>query len=382
MANATTRPLGQRLILPALILAAVVGLLWLIVAATQANLERLGVDPGIDFLFRRAGFEIGQKLIPYSANSTVLAAFAVALVNTMVLGFAAIAGASLIGVLIGAARLSRNWLLARLGAVYVETFRNVPALLQVFFWYYVVLSSLPLARDSYQWFGLAYLNNRGLFVPAPEGAVSGLLLALLAGFIGAFALGRALKHRREATGRGWPAWPFVLAVGIGVPALVAWMLGDALRWEVPRLGRFGYHGGFVLMPEFLALAVGLSAYHAAYVAEIVRSGFNAVDRGQREAAQALGLSGAATFRLVLLPQAMRAIVPPLTTVYLNLFKGTSLAAAIAYPEVVSVMVGTVNNLVGQPVVIMGLTLLVYVTFSLAIAAGMNWYNRRLAVRGS
>ncbi len=362
-----------------LILAALGGLVWLIVVTTQGNLERLGVDSGIDFLFRRAGFEISQKLIPYSAHSSIAMAFLVALLNTLVLALAAIVCATALGIGIGAARLSSNWLVARLGTVYVETFRNVPALLQIFFWYFVVLSTLPESGHSYRWFGLAFLNNRGLFFPAPDAGGAWLALSIAGGIVAAFALRRVILRSRERTGRGWPLLPTMLGAVVGIPALTALALGDSLVWEIPRLGRFSYEGGFVLMPEFLALVVGLSVYHGSYIAEIVRSGFKAVAPGQREAAQALGLSAGVVFRQVLFPQALRSIVPPLTTVYMNLFKGTSLAAAIAYPEVVSVLVGTVNNLVGQPVVIMALTLLVYVAFSLAIAAFMNWYNRRIAL---
>ncbi len=363
-----------------LILAIVVLVVVLIITTTQTNLARLGFDSNIDFLWQRAGFEISQKLIPYTADSTIFRAFLVALLNTLVLAAVAITCATMLGLFIGTARLSHNWLVSKLALAYVETFRNIPSLLQIFFWYVVALRSLPETNTSYALMDMFFLNNRGLFFPAPELSGTGvwISLAFVIGVGCAFFFRRWAARVRYSTGKTYPVfWISVLFV-LGVPAVTAWVLGTA--WEVPHQGRFSYEGGFVLMPEFMALAVGLSLYHATYISEIVRSGFQSVPVGQTEAAAALGLSRRRTFRLVLLPQALRTIVPPLTTVYLNIFKGTSLAAAIAYPEVVSVFVGTVNNLVGQPVFIMVMTLLIYVVFSLIIALFMNWYNHKLALQ--
>ncbi|UCG74228.1 MAG: ABC transporter permease subunit [Chromatiales bacterium] len=365
----------------ALLLAAIVAALGLIVSATNANLSRLGVETSIDFLWRRAGFEISQSLIPFNANSTIARAFVVALLNTLVLAAAAIVGASVLGLIVGTARLSRNWLVSQLATTYVELFRNIPSLLQIFFWYLVVLRSLPGFRDSLSLGEAARLNNRGLYLAAPEIMTGGGWIA--AGFVVAIAaiigLARWARHRRLVSGRAFPVTVTAIALLVAVPWLAALLGGAALDWDVPQAGRFGYEGGIVIMPEFMALVAGLSVYNATYIGEIVRSGFAAIPRGQVEAADALGLSRWLSFRLVLFPQALRVIIPPLTTVYLNLFKATSLAAAIAYPEIVSVFVGTVNNLVGQPVIIMGITLIIYVLVSLAIAVFMNWYNRRIAL---
>jgi general L-amino acid transport system permease protein len=355
-----------------LLLVAILAVLGLIVSATNANLARLGVESSIDFLWRRAGFQISQTLIPFNANSTIARAFIVALLNTLVLAATAIAGASLLGLIVGTARLSRNWLVSRLATAYVELFRNIPSLLQIFFWYLVVLRSLPNFRDSLSLGAAVQLNNRGLYLAAPE--IPGGGGWVIAGFAAAAALIIGL-----ATGRDCP----VTLAAIGLLIVVPWLAGLAggaeLSWDVPQPARFGFEGGMVIMPEFMALVAGLSVYNATYIGEIVRSGFAAIPRGQLEAADALGLSRWLSFRLVLFPQALRVIIPPLTTVYLNLFKATSLAAAIAYPEIVSVFVGTVNNLVGQPVIIMGITLIIYVLVSLAIALFMNWYDRRIAL---
>ena len=360
---------------------------YLVAVTTQGNLARLGVDSSIDFLWKRAGFEIGQTLIPFDANSTIARAFTVALLNTLLLAVVSIAGASLLGLIIGIARLSDNWLVSRLAAAYIEIFRNIPSLLQIFFWYFVVLRTLPRSGDSIEFFNCVFLNNRGLFVPsisAGQGWIW-IVAALLAAWGMVFLLRR--QERRGATGGAGRVQPesrrfdapasrslLILAGIAGVIVLLA-----GVQVEIPAESRFGYRGGIVVMPEFLSLAVGLSMYNATYIGEIVRSGFTSIPRGQTEAADSLGLPRHHTIRLILFPQALRVIIPPLTTVYLNLFKSTSLAAAIAYPEVVSVFVGTVNNLVGQPVFIMAITMAVYVFISLCIALFLNWYNGKIAL---
>jgi len=347
-----------------------------IFSATQTNLAQLGVHSGFDFFFKRAGFEIGQALIPFDANSTIARAFVVALLNTLVLAFASIICASVLGLVIGVARLSKNWLTARLAAAYVETFRNIPSLLQIFFWYFVVLRTLPAPDESLTFANLVFLNNHGLFVPlpAPGGVLPVMMISLAVSIVAAVLLHRWAERRLHTTGRGFPAVSAGMALVIVTQAVV--MLAGGVGWEVPTRGRFSYHGGLVLMPEFMSLVVGLSMYNATYIAEIVRSGFASIGKGQTEAAESLGMPGLMALRLVIFPQALRVIIPPLTTQYLNLFKSTSLAAAIAYPEIVSVFVGTVNNLVGQPVIIMLVTLATYTLVSLAIAMILNRYNKR------
>jgi len=372
----------RALIYQAVMLVIIVLIALAIFHTTQQNLQRLGVQSGFDFLLRRAGFDIGQSLIPFSPDSSVARAFLVALLNTLLLAGVAIALSSLLGFFIGVARLSSNWLVARLATVYIETFRNIPVLLQIFFWYFVVLRALPRSRDSIAIFDAVFINNRGLFFPSltfePRAWLIGVSTLLAIAL--SFALARWNKARQDKTGMRTRIYLPVLLLLIGLPAATTVLSGVPFAVDVPTLGRFSYEGGMVLIPEFMALAVGLSVYNATYIAEIVRSAFQAISRGQTEAADSLGLSRAATLRLVVLPQALRIMIPPLTTVYLNLFKATSLAAAIAYPEVVSVFVGTVNNLVGRPVEIMAVTLVVYVFISLCIAMFMNWYNRRIALK--
>ena len=359
---------------------------YLVAATTQGNLARLGVDSGIDFLWQRAGFEISQALIPYDANSTIARAFAVALLNTLLLAAVSIICASILGLVIGIARLSGNWLVSRLATAYIEIFRNIPSLLQIFFWYFVVLRTLPRSADSIEFFNCIFLNNRGLFVPSISAGQGWMWIvaALLAA--GGMVLLLRRKERRSAAGAGralpearrlGALAPWSLLILAGIAGAIVLLTG--VQVEIPMESRFGYRGGIVVMPEFLSLAVGLSMYNATYIGEIVRSGFTSIPRGQSEAAASLGLPRYLTIRLILFPQALRVIIPPLTTVYLNLFKSTSLAAAIAYPEVVSVFVGTVNNLVGQPVFIMAITMAVYVFISLCIALFLNWYNRQIAL---
>ena len=366
-----------------LVIGAVV---YLIAATTQENLARLGVDSGIDFLWKRAGFEIGQKLIPFNADSTIARAFIVALLNTMLLAAVSIICASILGAIIGIARLSDNWLVSRLATAYIEIFRNIPSLLQIFFWYFVVLRTLPRSSESIEFFNCIFLNNRGLFLPAVSFAQgwAWIMAALLSAWALIYILRRQERQRDITPGRTRPepgkanlvtSWNLLILAGI--VATVVLLAGVQL--QVPQETRFGYRGGIVMMPEFLSLVVGLSMYNATYIGEIVRSGFTSIPRGQTEAADSLGLSRYFTVRLVLFPQALRVIIPPLTTVYLNLFKSTSLAAAIAYPEIVSVFVGTVNNLVGQPVFIMAITMAVYVFISLCISLFLNWYNRKIAL---
>ena len=413
---------------------------YLIAATTQENLARLGVDSGIDFLWKRAGFEIGQKLIPFNADSTIARAFIVALLNTMLLAAVSIICASILGVIIGIARLSDNWLVSRLATAYIEIFRNIPSLLQIFFWYFVVLRTLPRSSESIDLFNCIFLNNRGLFLPAVSFGQGWAWIAAAVFFAWALArishqlmrprlsflrqraralstratamlsvagtrwrkkfgaiiastgekcglvyfLRRQERQRDLAPGRTRPETARVnlatsrnLLILAGIAGAV--VLLDGLELQVPRETRFGFRGGIVMMPEFLSLVVGLSMYNATYIGEIVRSGFTSISRGQVEAADSLGLTRYLTIRLILFPQALRVIIPPLTTVYLNLFKSTSLAAAIAYPELVSVFVGTVNNLVGQPVFIMAITMAVYVFVSLCISLFLNWYNRKIAL---
>ena len=364
------RPLAVQ----ALVLASVVAMAAWIVGNTLDNLAQRGIASGFGFLGSTAGFAIIVHLIDYSELSTYGRAFVVGLLNTLLVSAVGIVLASLIGLTVGIARLSGNWLVARLATVYVETFRNLPLLLQIFFWYFAVLSAMPQPRQSHTLFGVIFLNNRGLYVPKPL-ATSDLWLAAGAFVAGITAAIFLWRRTRENPGRGTRAACLALAIA---PGVIVTALADPIAgWTVPRLRGFSFEGGMVLIPEFVGLVLGLSFYTGAYIAENVRSGILAVDKGQREAAQALGLSHGQVLRLVILPQAMRVIVPPLTSHYLSLTKNSSLAAAIGYPELVSVFAGTVLNQTGQAVEVIAITMAVYLAISLAIAGAMSLYNRRV-----
>ncbi len=348
---------------------------------TATNLGRQGIASGFDFFGKSAGFDIIQHLIPYDEQSTYGMAFLVALLNTLVVSALGVALATVLGFFIGVARLSSNFLLSRLALAYIEVVRNIPLLLQLFFWYFAVLRSLPVARDSLSVGTAVFLNMRGLYVPAPVpepgfwtflGVVCGALLT--AGFFVRWA-----RRRQLATGKILPS---VLISLIAVPTLgtaAFYALGRPLAWELPELRGFNFEGGLTLIPELVSLLLALTIYTAAFIAEIVRAGILSVSQGQTEAALALGLSRGQTLRLVVVPQAMRVILPPMTSQYLNLTKNSSLAAAIAYPDLVLVFAGTVLMQTGQAVEVIAITMLVYLTISLLISFAMNRYSRAIAL---
>ncbi len=356
--------------------------LWLLTVLwgnLQHNLSHRGITTGFSFLQTEAGFGIISHLIEYSERSSYGRAFLVGLLNTLLVSLLGILLATLLGVVIGIARLSSNWLVSRLALLYVETIRNIPLLLQIFFWYFAVLRALPTPRNSIAWGELVFLNNRGLYLPAavpePELQWVGWSLLLALGLV--VLLLHWAKRRQHRTGRPFPRWRAILMVIIGLPLLVLWGLGVPLQWELPLLRGFNFQGGMVMIPEFMALLLALSIYTASYIAEIVRAGIESVDSGQSEAARSLGLSEGQTLRLVVLPQALRVIIPPLTSQYLNLLKNSSLAAAIAYPDLVSVFAGTVLNQTGQAVEVIAITMAVYLVISLLISLLMNWYNHKM-----
>jgi general L-amino acid transport system permease protein len=289
--------------------------------------------------------------------------------------------ASILGFIIGIARLSKNWLVAKTAAGYVETIRNIPLLLQLLFWYNAVLKALPAIRDSLVIPGGIYLNNRGLFIPAPvfKSGFGFVLIALAAGIAGAIAFYVWARKRQERTGVQAPVFSAALALVIGLPLAVLALAGFPLGFEFPAVGRFNINGGIEVLPEFAALLFGLSIYTAAFIAEVVRAGITAVSRGQTEAAYSLGLRARPTLRLIVVPQAMRVIIPPLTSQYLNLTKNSTLAVAIGYPDLVQVFTGTVLNQTGQAVEVVAITMAVYLTISLATSLLMNIYNSRIAL---
>lgn len=357
-------------------------------AASNAvqNLRNAKIASGFGFLQNTAGFDINQTLFPYSAaGSTYGDAFLVGLTNTLLVSVIGIVLTTFLGFAMGVARLSKNWIVARLATVYVELIRNVPLLLQLLFWYVAVLSSLPGARDSYALSNLVFLNQRGLFMPKPIFNGDGWTVpaAFLVGIVATLVFRAHAKRVQEATGRQLPVALTGVGLILGLP-LLTWIVlslvtTDPITFDYPVKGTFNLRGGMQLFPEFVALLLGLTIYTGAFIAEVVRAGILAVSRGQTEAANALGLRPGPTLRLVVIPQAMRVIVPPLTSQYLNLTKNSSLAVVIGYPDLVQTFMGTVLNQTGQAVEVVAVTMAVYLVISLVTSAGMNVYNRRVAL---
>ncbi|HEX6005170.1 MAG TPA: ABC transporter permease subunit [Burkholderiales bacterium] len=363
-------------------LGTTLALAWFLVGNTLENLAERNIASGFAFLGREAGFAIGETtFLSYSAADTYLRALAVGLANTARVAVIGILAATALGTLIGLARLSRNWLVARVAAGYVEFVRNVPLLVQLFFLYAVMTEYLPAPRAAFQPLPGLYLSNRGIFLPVPEAhpVYGWMLIACLAGLIAALLLRRwAATHR--VPGRRLPLLEIGLSLALVPPALAYLLAGAPTALDVPKLAGFNFTGGMTISPEFATLAGGLILYTAAFIAEIVRAGVQSVPSGQSEAAYALGLSSSRTLRHVVLPQALQAIVPPLTNQYLNLTKNSSLAVAIGYPDLVSIANTTINQ-TGQAIEGIAIIMIVYLTISLSISALMNWYNARVALRG-
>lgn len=351
-------------------------------ANMNANLQAAGVASGFGFLSNNAGFAVSQSLIEYDqASSSYGRIYVVGVLNTLLVAFFGIIFATLLGFVMGVARLSNNWIVSKLATAYVEFFRNIPLLLHIFIWYFGVLRLLPQSRDSFDFGPLGLLSIRGYAAPKPvwgEGSQF-VLYALIIGIAAAWLIARWAHKRQMATGQLFPAFWVGLGLVVGLPLLVFFAMGSPLTWDMPVLGSFRATGGLNIVPEFLALLVALSTYTAAFIAEIVRAGILGVYKGQTEAAHALGLRQNQNLRLVVIPQALRIIIPPLTSQYLNLTKNSSLAVAIGYPELTSVFAGTSLSQTGQAVEIVSLTMLTYLTFSLLTSAFMNWYNNRVAL---
>ena len=358
---------------------AVVSFGWFLFNNTQTNLANRGITSGFGFLNNTAGFGIPQHLIPYSEGDTYGRVFLVGLLNTLLVSVIGIVLATIIGFTVGVARLSNNWLLRKVATVYIETFRNIPPLLLIFFVYFAVLAPLPGPRQSLSLGGALFVNNRGLYMPAPiadAGLLPGLI-ALLIAIVASVVVVRWARKRRHATGQRFPVLWTVLALLIGIPLLAALVFGKPLHWELPELQGFNLRGGWVIIPELVSLAVALSVYTAAFIGETVRGGIQAVSHGQTEAASSLGLRPGLTLRLVIIPQALRVIIPPLTNQYLNLMKNSSLGAAVGYPEMVALFAGTTLNQTGQAIETMAITMSVYLAISISLL--MNWYNKRIAL---
>ena len=364
-----------------LLLGLIVALFWFAYDNTVTNLRKRNIAQGFAFWDVEAGFDISQTLISYSAASSYGRAFWVGLLNTMLVSLVSIFFATILGVIIGILRLSRNWLVAKLAMVYVEIFRNVPLLLILYFWYRGVLGLLPEPRDSIKLPADILLNTRGLLMPKPVFA-DAFIYPLIA-FVNTVILGAVLiwwaRRVQARTGNRPNAGLFSTSMIIGLPLIVFFLSGSPLSFDVPVQGRFNASGGMTLPPEFVSLVIGLTTYTAAFIAENVRAGIVAISKGQTEAAQALGLSHGQTIRLVIMPQALRVIVPLLNSEYLSLTKNSSLGVSIGYPDLVNVFTGTVLNQTGQAVEMVSVTMLVYLTLSLLTSAFMNWFNRRVAL---
>lgn len=362
-----------------LFVALVVWVGYEIVENAKTNLQAQRIASGFGFLSNTAGFAVSQALIPFTESDSYARVFVVGLLNTLLVSIVGIVIATIIGVLVALGRLSPNWLLARIAGGYVELIRNLPLLFQILFWYLAVLATLPSPRQSISVFGTVFLSNRGLIVPdpVPLQPFGVFVVAIAIGIVASLAMRAYARRQLFVAGEKLTIWPFVLAMLIGLPALAIAMFGAPVTFEMPQLKGFNFVGGAKVLPEFAALTIALSTYTAAFIAEIVRAGLQSVPKGQMEAGASLGLSRGETLRLILIPQAMRVILPPLTNQYLNLTKNSSLAVAIGYPDLFSVFAGTALSQTGQAVEIIALTMGVYLLISLVTSALMSFYGWRL-----
>jgi general L-amino acid transport system permease protein len=351
---------------------------WSIFNNTVANLREANIASGFGFLESTAGFDLSFTLIPYSESSTYGRAVVVGILNTMLVAVCGIILATILGFLAGVMRLSKNWLVSKVAEVYIEVMRNVPLLIQIFIWYKVVLAALPHPRNAISLGDTFFLSNRGITIPKfiwGDGAWL-IAVAFLVAIAAIWLLRRWARVRQEATGEQFPVVLAALGLLTGLPLLAYFVTGMPLEFEVPEKGTFNLRGGVGLVPEFAALFFALSTYTAGFIGEIVRAGILAVNKGQTEASHALGIRPGPTLRLVVIPQAMRVIIPPLASQYLNLTKNSSLAVAIGYPDLVAAG-GTVLNQSGQAVEIIAIWMAVYLTLSLLTSAFMNWFNSRM-----
>jgi len=365
-----------------LVVIGLVFFIWTVIHNLQHNIEVRGITTGFAFFGEKAGFGISESPIPYSEDSTYFRAFLVGLVNTIYVSFVGIFFATILGIIIGVGRLSKNYLLAKLSLAYVEFFRNIPLLLQILFWYNVVLAALPSPKRSIVLGADMFLNNRGFYVPKPiyGDQFSFVIISFFVAIGIAIWFAKWANKRFEETGHEIIVWPWIILMILGIPLVVFNLLGSPISFDNPALRGFNYRGGMNFSPEFLALTFALSIYTASLIAEAVRSGIEAVAKGQKEAAASLGLSSYQSLKLVVLPQAIRIAIPPIIGQYLNLIKNSSLATAIGYPEIVTVFSGTVLNQTGQAIEIIAVTMAVYLTISLLVSFILNIVNKKLAIK--
>ncbi len=347
------------------------------------NLNKAGITTGFAFLNSPAGFDISQTLVNYSSRSTYIDAFVVGILNTLLVSFLGIICSTILGFFLGIIRLSPNWLISKMAEAYTEVVRNIPLLLQILFWYLAILTPLPGPRLAMHFSDIAFLCNRGLQIPKPilEPGFIAIPLAFFGAIILCFFMFQWSRKRQLQTGRRFPDYSIAIALLIGMPLVAVILTGFPLHWQVPVLTGFNFQGGITVLPELIALWLSLTLYSATFIGEYVRSGIMAVDKGQREAAYALGHHPWMIYRLIVIPQAMRVITPPLISQYLTLVKNSSLAVVIGYPDLIHVFAGTALNQSGQAVEIISITMAVYLIISLFISLIMNWYNKKFALRG-
>jgi len=352
----------------------------------QVNMDNRGIDFGLRFLGEEASFDIQFSLIEYSGASSYARAYLVGLLNTILVACIGIFFATILGVVIGISRLSSNFLISKVAEWYIELFRNIPLLLQLFFWYFAALRALPLPIDAINFFDTAYLSVKGLYVPKFIWTnFSIFFYSIIAAIVAIVFVFKYAKKQQEETGKQIPSFLISISMIVIIPFLTFLLGGVSLNFEYPVLTQlsdtiFNYIGGVSIIPELMALAAALSLYTATFIAECVRAGIMGVGKGQKEAAASLGLTPGQILKLVVMPQALRIIIPPTTNQYLNLTKNSSLAAAIAYPDIVLVFAGTAMMQTGRAIEIVSITMLTYLSLSIAISIFMNWYNKKIAIK--
>ena len=367
--------------------AIIFSLFYVMIQNLNDNIEARGIVSGFTFLEGRSGFDIlpflGSYIVKFSPNSTNLEVFYVAIINTFVCAGVGIIISTILGLLIGIARLSSNYLISRLSNAYIELFRNIPILLQILFWYNIFLNALPHPKKSVSFLDFIFINNRGFYLPnpIPQDGFLWVLVAFIIGIASAIYLKRHFKRKQDETGQQTNTLGYSFGLIIVFPIIIFLLLGSPLQLDYAILGKFNLKGGLAIVPEFVALTLALSVYTATYIAEAIRSGIEAVDKGQKEAAAAIGLTKTQELKLVVLPQALRVAIPPTINQYLNLTKNSSLAAAIGYPELMSAFGGTVLNQVGQAIEILTMVMIVYLLISLAISVLLNYVNKKMAIQG-
>tara|TARA_B110000459_G_scaffold67236_1_gene75494 strand:- start:2040 stop:3248 length:1209 start_codon:yes stop_codon:yes gene_type:complete len=377
----------RALLIQVLTVVIIFSLFYVMIQNLNENIEARGIVSGFTFLEGRSGFDIlpflGSYIVKFSPNSTNLEVFYVAIINTLVCAGVGIILSTILGVLIGIARLSTNYLISRLANAYIELFRNIPILLQILFWYNIFLNALPVPKKSISLLDVMFINNRGFYLPnpIPQDGFLWVSIAFVIGVASAIYLKRHFKRKQDETGQQTNTIGFTLGLIIVFPVVVFLLLGSPLQFDYAVLGKFNLKGGLAIVPEFVALTLALSVYTATYIAEAIRSGIEAVDKGQKEAAAAIGLTKMQALKLIILPQALRVAIPPTINQYLNLTKNSSLAAAIGYPELMSAFGGTVLNQVGQAIEILTMVMLVYLVISLLISVLLNYVNKKMAIQG-